>query len=95
MSIFDTDQALEKIDYDVIYKKKFDEINGQILELQGIVGQHRFNFQNLEADLNGIKSILDYLTYRQDKLINAMDVLRVHLNNVLSDEDPKIYFDLD
>lgn len=95
MSIFDTEQAEEKIDYEVIYKKKFDEINYQILELHRIVGQHGFNFQNLEANLNDIKSMLDFVMDRQNKLTNALDVLRIHLNNILPDESPKIYFDLD
>lgn len=95
MSIFDTEQAEEKIDYEVIYKKKFDEINYQILELHRIVGQHGFNFQNLEANLNDIKSMLDFVMDRQNKLTNALDVLRIYLNNILPDESPKIYFDLD
>ena len=95
MSIFDTEQAEEKIDYEVIYKKKFDEINYQILELHRIVGKHEFNFQNLEANLNDIKSMLDFTMDRQNKIINALDALRIHLNNVLPDESPKIYFDLD
>jgi septation ring formation regulator EzrA len=95
MSIFDTEQAEEKIDYEVIYKKKFDEINYQILELHSIVGQHGFNFQNLEANLNDIKSMLDFVMDRQNKLTNALDVLRIHLNNILPDESLKIYFDLD
>lgn len=95
MSIMDVDLANEKLDYDVIYKKKFDEINSQILVLQGIVGQHRFDFQNLETNLNDIRSMLDFVTYRQDKLINSIDILRIHLNNMLPDEEPKIYFDLD
>lgn len=95
MSIFDTEHADEKIDYEVIYKKKFDEINYQILELHRIVGQHGFNFQNLEANLNDIKSMLDFVMDRQNKLTNALDVLRIYLNNILPDESPKIYFDLD
>ena len=33
MSIMDIDKADEKIDYEVIYKKKFDEINKQLDEL--------------------------------------------------------------
>ena len=95
MSIFDTEQAEEKIDYEVIYKKKFDEINYQILELHRIVGQHGFNFQNLEANLNDIKSMLDFVMDRQNKLTNALDVLRIHLNNVLPDGEPRIYFNFD
>ena len=95
MSIFDTEQADEKLDYEVIYKKKFDEINYQILDLHRIVGQHEFNFQNLEANLNDIKSMLDFVMDRQNKLTNALDVLRIHLNTMLPDEYPKIYFNLD
>ena len=91
----DVDLADEKLDYDVIYKKKFDEINGQILELHGIVGEHKFDFRNLETNLNDIRAMLDLVIYKQDKLINAIDILRIHLNNVIPDDYPKIYFDLD
>ena len=95
MSIFDTEHADEKIDYEVIYKKKFDEINYQILELHRIVGKHEFNFQNLEANLNDIKSMLDFTIDRQNKIVNTLDALRIHLNTILPDEYPRIYFDLD
>ena len=91
----DVDLANEKLDYDVIYKKKFDEINSQIFELQSIVGEHRFNFRNLETNLHDIRSMMDFVMDRQNKIINTLDVLRIHLNNVLPDESPKIYFDLD
>ena len=95
MSIMDVDLADEKLDYDVIYKKKFDEINGQILELRGIVGEHKFDFRNLETNLNDLRSMLDVVMYKQDKLINAIDILRIHLNNALPDEYPRIYLDFD
>lgn len=91
----DVDLADEKLDYDVIYKKKFDEINSQIFELQGIVGTHSFDFRNLETNLNDIRSMIDYTIGRQDKLMNAIDILRFHLNNMLPNEYPKIYFDFD
>lgn len=95
MSIMDVDLANEKLDYDVIYKKKFDEIESQIIELQGIVGKHRFDFGNLEANLNDIRSMIDFTIDRQNKLTNALDVLRFHLNNMLPDGEPRIYFDFD
>ena len=91
----DVDLAEEKLDYDVIYKKKFDEINNDISGLQNIVGEHRFNFRNLEANLHDIRSMMDFVMDRQNKIINALDVLRIHLNDVLPDESSKIYFDLD
>lgn len=95
MSIFDTEHAEEKIDYEVIYKKKFEEINGQIMELRGIVNNHMFDFRNLETNLMDIRSMLDFTMDRQNKLINALDVLRIHLNTMLPDDYPRIYFDLD
>ena len=95
MSIMDVDLANEKLDYDVIYKKKFDEINSQIFELQGIVDQHRFDFGNLKANLNDIRSMIDFIIDRQNKLTSAIDILRIHLNNMLPDGEPRIYFDFD
>ena len=95
MSIFDTEHADEKIDYEVIYKKKFEEINGQIMELRGIVNNHMFDFRNLETNLMDLRSMMDFTIDRQNKLTNALDVLRIHLNTILPDEYPRIYFDLD
>lgn len=95
MSIFDTEHADEKIDYEVIYKKKFDEIESQIMELRGIVNNHMFDFRNLETNLMDIRSMLDFTIDRQNKLTNAIDILRVHLNNMLPDGEPRIYFNLD
>jgi septation ring formation regulator EzrA len=95
MSIFDTDQAFDKIDYDAIYKKKFDEIESQLMELRGIVNNHMFDFRKLEANFDDIKSMMDFVMDRQNKLINALDILRIHLNTMLPDEYPKIYFNLD
>lgn len=95
MSIFDTEHADEKIDYEVIYKKKFEEINGQIMELRGIVNNHMFDFRNLESNLNDIRSMIDFTIDRQNKLTSAIDILRIHLNNILPDGEPRIYLDLD
>ena len=95
MSIFDTEHAEEKLDYEVIYKKKFDEIESQIMELRGIVNNHMFDFRNLEANLHDIRSMIDSTMDRQNKLTSAIDILRIHLNNMLPDEYPRIYFDLD
>lgn len=95
MSIFDTDQAFDKIDYDAIYKKKFDEIESQLMELRGIVNNHMFDFRNLETNLMDIRSMIDFTIDRQNKITNALDVLRIHLNTMLPDDYPRIYFDLD
>lgn len=95
MSIFDTEHAEEKIDYEVIYKKKFEDIESQIMELRGIVNNHMFDFRNLEANLHDIRSMIDSTMDRQNKLTSAIDILRIHLNNILPDESPKIYFDFD
>ena len=95
MSIFDTEHAEEKIDYEVIYKKKFDEIESQIMELRGIVNNHMFDFRNLETNLMDLRSMMDFTIDRQNKLTSAIDILRIHLNTILPDEYPRIYFDLD
>lgn len=95
MSIFDTEHADEKIDYEVIYKKKFDEIESQIMELRGIVNNHMFDFKNLETNLMDLRSMMDFTIDRQNKLTSAIDILRIHLNTILPDEYPRIYFDLD
>lgn len=92
MSIMDVDLANEKLDYDVIYKKKFDEINNQIEGLRCIVDYHKFDFRDLETNLNDIRSMMDFVMNEQNKLMNAIDILRIHLNNMLPDEEPKIYF---
>lgn len=93
MSIMDVDLANEKLDYDVIYKKKFDEINERLDELRYKVNAHGIDFNNLEANLDNIKSKLDFVMYEQNKILIALDILRIHLNDMLPDEASKIYFE--
>lgn len=93
MSIMDVDLANEKLDYEVIYKKKFDEINEHLDELHYKVNAHRIDFNNLEVRLNEITSKLDFVMYEQNKILNALDILRIHLNDMLPDEASKIYFE--
>ena len=70
MSIMDVDKADENIDYEVIYKKKFDEINKQLEELVDI---QRIDFNNLEHKLNNIKSDLN-LYYKHATLLYSYAV---------------------
>lgn len=63
MSIMDVDLANEKLDYEVIYKKKFDEINEHLDELRYKVNAHRMDFNNLEVRLNEITSKLDFVMH--------------------------------
>lgn len=93
MSIMDVDLANEKLDYEVIYKKKFDEINEQLDELRYKVNAHGIDFNNLESRLNEITSKLDFVMYEQNKILIALDILRIHLNDMLPDEASKIYFE--
>ena len=93
MSIMDVDLANEKLDYEVIYKKKFDEINEQLDELRYKVNAQRIDFNNLEVRLNEIISKVDFVMHEQNKILEALDILRIHLNDMLPDEAPKIYLD--
>ena len=45
-----------------------------------------------EADLSEIRSKLDFVMNEQNKIMDALDILRIHLNDILPEEDPKIYF---
>ena len=91
MSVFDTDKADEKIDYEVIYKNKFDEINKQLEELHYIVTAHRVDSATNEHNLNDIRSKLDSITNEQNKIMNALDILRIRLNDILP-KDQQIFF---
>lgn len=93
MSIMDVDLANEKLDYEVIYKKKFDEINEQLDKLRYKVNAHGIDFNNLESRLNEIISKLDFVMHEQNNILEALDILRIHLNDMLPDETPKIYLD--
>jgi hypothetical protein len=54
-----------------------------------------FDFRNLETNLMDLRSMMDFTIDRQNKLTSAIDILRIHLNTILPDEYPRIYFDLD
>ena len=90
MSIFDTEQAEEKLDYDVIYKKQFDDINERIYKIEGVIPllSTRMDTQKTEMDLRNM--IYDLNSSVQD-IRNNMDTMRIMLNTLLP-EDQQIYF---
>lgn len=90
MSIFDTEHAEEKLDYDVIYKKKFDEINERIGKIEGTIPilTTIMDAQKTEIDLRNM--IYDLNASVQDIRSN-MDVMRIMLNTILPDNQ-QIYF---
>ena len=90
MSIFDTEQAEEKLDYDVIYRKQFDDINERIYKIEEVIPilSTRMDTQKTEMDLRNL--IYDLNASVQD-IRNNMDAMRIMLNTILPDEQ-QIYF---
>lgn len=89
MSIFD-DNALEKVDYEVIYKKQFEDINQRVDLIEHVMPclSNSIDVRRTEEDLRNM--IYDLHSSVQD-IRNNMDAMRVMLNTLLP-EDKQIYF---
>lgn len=90
MSIFDTEHAEEKLDYDVIYKKQFDDINERIYKIEGVIPllSTRMDTHNTENDL---RDMIHNIHSSVQDIRNNMDTMRIMLNTLLP-EDQQIYF---
>ena len=90
MSIFDNN-ALEKVDYEVIYKKQFEDINQRINKIDHIIPylSSRIDVHGTEKELRNM--IYDLHSSIQD-IRNNMSVMRDALNIILP-ADKQIYFE--
>lgn len=90
MSIMDVDLANEKLDYDVIYKKKFDEIEKSL----GCIKMHSVDIETVNRLSNDINWLKNEVFRHNGILYNIrdnMDVLRIMLNQLLP-ENQQIFF---
>jgi flagellin-specific chaperone FliS len=90
MSIFD-DNALEKVDYEVIYKKQFENTNQRIDRIEHIIPclSNSIDVQKTKDELHNM--IYDLHASIQD-IRNNMSVMRDALNTILP-ENKQIYFE--
>ena len=91
MSIMDIDKADENIDYEVIYKKKFEEIENNIKYIRDQYSVDNLAINKLLNDLNFLKNEVFRLDNTLYKVRNNIDVLRIMLNQLLP-EDQQIFF---
>ena len=91
MSIMDIDKADENIDYEVIYKKKFEEIENNIKYIRDQYSVDNLAINKLLNDLNFLKNDVFRLDNTLYKVRNNIDVLRIMLNQLLP-EDQQIFF---
>lgn len=91
MSIMDVDKADEKIDYEIIYKKRFEEIENNIEVLQRLYSVDNGVINKLSSDVNFLKDEV----FRHDdilyKIKDNMEILRTNLN-ILLPKDQQIFF---
>ena len=91
MSIMDVDKADEKIDYEILYKKRFEEIENNIEVLQRLYSVDNGVINKLSSDVNFLKDEV----FRHDdilyKIKDNMEILRTNLN-ILLPKDQQIFF---
>lgn len=91
MSIMDIDKADENIDYEIIYKKRFEEIENNIEVLQRLYSVDNGIINKLSSDVNFLKDEI----FRHDdilyKIKDNMEILRTNLN-ILLPKDQQIFF---
>lgn len=91
MSIMDVDLANEKLDYEVLYKKRFEEIENTIEAIQQQCSLDNEIINKLSDDVNFLKN---EVFRHNDVLYNIrdnMDAMRVMLNQLLP-ENQQIFF---
>ena len=91
MSIMDVDKADEKIDYEILYKKRFEEIENNIEVLQRQYSVDNDTINKLSSEVNFLKDEV----FRHDdilyKIKDNMEILRTNLN-ILLPKDQQIFF---
>ena len=91
MSIMDVDKADEKIDYEILYKKRFEEIETNIKNIQRQYSVDNDTINKLSSEVNFLK---DEVFRHNDilyKIKDNMEILRTNLNILLS-KDQQIFF---
>ena len=91
MSIMDVDKADEKIDYEILYKKRFEEIENNIEVLQRQYSVDNDSINKLSSEVNFLKDEFfryDDILY---KIKDNMEILRTNLNLLLP-KDQQIFF---
>lgn len=91
MSIMDVDLADEKLDYEVLYKKRFEEIENTIKAIQQQCSLDSEIIDKLSDDVNFLKN---EVFRHNDVLYNIrdnMDAMRIMLNQLLP-ENQQIFF---
>ena len=91
MSIMDVDKADEKIDYEILYKKRCEEIETNIKNIQRQYSVDNDTINKLSSEVNFLK---DEVFRHNDilyKIKDNMEILRTNLNILLS-KDQQIFF---
>ena len=91
MSIMDVDLADEKLDYEILYKKRFEEIENTIEAIQQMCSLDNEIINKLSDDVNFLKNEV----FRHNEVLynirDNMDAMRVMLNELLP-ENQQIFF---
>ena len=91
MSIMDVDKADEKIDYEVLYKKRFEEIESNIKNIQRLYSVDNEAINKLSEDVDFLKNEFFRHNDILYKIRDNMEILRTMLNQLLP-KDQQIFF---
>ena len=91
MSIMDVDKADEKIDYEVLYKKRFEGIESNIKNIQRLYSVDNEAINKLSEDVDFLKNEFFRHNDILYKIRDNMEILRTMLNQLLP-KDQQIFF---
>lgn len=91
MSIMDVDKADEKIDYEVLYKKRFEGIESNIKNIQQLYSVDNEAINKLSEDVDFLKNEFFRHNDILYKIRDNMEILRTMLNPLLP-KDQQIFF---
>lgn len=91
MSLLDTENSLENIDYEVIYKKKFDEITERLQYMDELICIHN---SSLSDCYNRVQKLERYVMLLE-KYIDSYTLQSIKESEVFLTKDSSIKCDLD
>ena len=94
MSIMDVDKADEKIDYEVLYKKRFEEIETNIKNIQQLYSVDNEAINKLSEDVDFLKNEFFRHNDILYKIRDNMEILRTMLNPLLPKDQQILFKDI-
>ena len=91
MSLLDTENSLENIDYEVIYKKKFDEITERLQHMDELIDIYNSSLSECHHRVQKLEKYVMLL----EKYIDSYTLQSIKESEVFLTKDSSIKCDLD